>query len=276
MIKYIVKRLGIAVVMILGVTMIIFCIIRMQPGNPFLHMVQADTNAEFMEAKLREIGYYDPLPIQYGKWLLRTLHFDLGYSIQYNAPVSGLICVSIPVFFFGLLLIKIFGYDLKILPFSGIETLGTHYTGAQRVLDIGKHLILPMTASAMTQTATLIRYTRASLMETVSEGYIDTAMAKGLTRKRAIIKHGMKNAKISIISVLCNKIPDLLSGALIVETVFVWPGLGQLNYQAILQQDYPLIMGITLLIAVIVIICNLLADILYMIVDPRIRYEAEK
>ena len=222
MIKYIVKRLGIAVVMIIGVTMIIFCIIRMQPGNPFLHMVQADTNAEFMEAKLREIGYYDPLPIQYGKWLLRTLHFDLGYSIQYNAPVSGLIldrfsntvvlatssflvsmvvaiavgvfsalhpntksdyvitilsfiCVSIPVFFFGLLLIKIFGYDLKILPFSGIETLGTHYTGAQRVLDIGKHLILPMTASAMTQTATLIRYTRASLMETVSEGYIDTA-----------------------------------------------------------------------------------------------------
>mgnify|MGYP000171756821 FL=1 len=165
---------------------------------------------------------------------------------------------------------------MKILPFSGIETLGTHYTGAQRVLDIGKHLILPMTASAMTQTATLIRYTRASLMETVSEGYIDTAMAKGLTRKRAIIKHGMKNAKISIISVLCNKIPDLLSGALIVETVFVWPGLGQLNYQAILQQDYPLIMGITLLIAVIVIICNLLADILYMIVDPRIRYEAEK
>ena len=177
--------------------MIIFCIILMQPGNPFLHMVQAYINAEFMEAKLREIGYYDPLPIQYGKWLLRTLHFDLGYSIQYNAPVSGLIldrfsntvvlatssflvsmvvaiavgvfsalhpntksdyvitilsfiCVSIPVFFFGLLLIKIFGYDLKILPFSGIETLGTHYTGAQRVLDIGKHLILPMTASPLT------------------------------------------------------------------------------------------------------------------------------
>ena len=195
---------------------------------------------------------------------------------DYVITILSFICVSIPVFFFGLLLIKIFGYDLKILPFSGIETLGTHYTGAQRVLDIGKHLILPMTASAMTQTATLIRYTRASLMETVSEGYIDTAMAKGLTRKRAIIKHGMKNAKISIISVLCNKIPDLLSGALIVETVFVWPGLGQLNYQAILQQDYPLIMGITLLIAVIVIICNLLADILYMIVDPRIRYEAEK
>ena len=97
MIKYIVKRLGIAVVMIIGVTMIIFCIIRMQPGNPFLHMVQADTNAEFMEAKLREIGYYDPLPIQYGKWLLRTLHFDLGYSIQYNAPVSGLILVDLVI-----------------------------------------------------------------------------------------------------------------------------------------------------------------------------------
>ena len=99
MIKYIVKRLGIAVVMILGVTMIIFCNIRMKPGNPILHMIHADKNAENMEAKLREIGYYDPLPIQYGKWLLRTLHFDLGYSIQYNAPVSGLIldrfCISV-------------------------------------------------------------------------------------------------------------------------------------------------------------------------------------
>ncbi len=322
MIKYILKRLGLALIMLLGVTLIIFCIIRMQPGNPFLHMVQADTDPAFMEAKLREIGYYDPIPLQYLKWLGRTLSFDLGYSIQYNAPVAGLIadrfsntlvlasssfivsmflalfvgsysalhpnkkgdyfitllsfiCISIPVFFFGLLLIKIFGYDLKLLPFSGIETLGTHYTGLARILDIGRHLILPMTASALTQTATLLRYTRASLLDTVSEGYIQTAMAKGMTRKEAIKRHGMMNARVSIISVLCNKIPDLLSGALIVETVFIWPGLGQLNYQAILMQDYPLIMGITLLIAVIVILCNLLADILYMLVDPRIRLEAE-
>lgn len=318
--KYIAKRAGTAVIMLIGVTMIIFCIIRLQPGNPFLSMVQFDTDPAFLEAKLTEIGYYDPLPIQYGKWLMRTLHMDLGYSIQYNAPVAGLIAdrfsntvllaaasflvstvisivigilsalypnsvidhimtflsfvgVSIPVFFFSLLLIKVFGYDLKLLPFSGIETIGTSYTGIERVMDIGKHLVLPVMASALTQTATLVRYTRSSLLETVSEDYIRTAMAKGLTKKQAVIRHGVKNARISIITVLCNRLPDLLSGALIVETIFVWPGIGLLNYQAILKQDYPLIMGVTLLIAVIVIVCNLAADILYMVADPRIRYE---
>lgn len=318
--KYVLKRMGAAIIMLLGVTIIIFCIIRLQPGNPFLSMIEYDTDAAFLETKLQEIGYYDPLPIQYGKWLLRAMHLDLGYSIQYNAPVAGLIAdrfsntfllalasfvisvilaigigilsalypnsildrimtflafagVSIPVFFFGLLLIKVFGYDLKLLPFSGIETIGASYTGMARILDIGKHLILPALASALTQTATLVRYTRSSLLETVSEDYIQTAMAKGLTRKQAIIRHGMKNARISIITVLCNRIPDLLSGALIVETIFVWPGIGLLNYNAILRQDYALIMGITLMIAVIVILCNFIADILHMVVDPRIRYE---
>lgn len=320
MIRFILKRLGISLLLILGVTIIIFCIIRLQPGNPFLNMIQYDTDPDFLETKLREIGYYDPLPVQYGKWLLRTLHFDLGYSIQYRVPVADLVAdrfgntlllatssfaistvisvvigiysamhphslpdgaltvlsfvgVSIPVFFFGLLLIKVFGYDLGILPFSGIETVAANYTGFERVLDIGKHMILPVTASALTQTATLLRYTRSSILSTVNEDYIKTARAKGLTKKQAILRHGLKNARVSVITVLLNRLPDLLSGALIVETVFVWPGIGLLNYQAILKQDYPLIMGITLLLAVIVIGCNLLADLLYLVLDPRIRLE---
>lgn len=318
--KFILKRIGISILMLFGVSIIIFAIIHLQPGNPFLSMVGVDTDPKFVEIKLREIGYYDPLPIQYLKWLWRTLHLDLGYSLQYNAPVVELIAdrfgntlilslssfcistilaigigilsalypnsimdrimtllafigVSIPVFFFGLLLIKVMGYDLKLLPFSGIETLGSTYSGIERVMDIAMHLILPALTCALTQTASLVRYTRASLLETISEDYIKTAMAKGLTKKQAIIRHGMKNARISIITVLCNRIPDLLSGALIVETIFVWPGIGMLNYQAILKQDYPMIMGITLMIAVIVILCNLLADILYSVLDPRIRYE---
>lgn len=317
--KFILKRLGTACIMLIGVTLIIFCIIRLQPGNPFLSMVQYDTDPAFLETKLQEIGYYDPLPIQYGKWLMRTLRFDLGYSIQYNAPVAELIAdrfantfllasasflvstvmaigigilsalypksimdyimtfisfvgVSIPVFFFGLLLIKVFGYDLRILPFSGIESPGVELTGISRALDIGKHMILPVMASAFTQIAALTRYTRSSMIQTIGEDYIKTAMAKGLTKKQAILRHGVKNARVSIITVLCNRLPDLLSGALIIETIFVWPGIGLLNYQAILKQDYPLIMGITLLIAVIVILCNLIADILYVVVDPRIRY----
>ena len=320
MIKFLLRRLMVSVLLILGVTAIIFCIIRLQPGNPFLNMIQYDTDPAFLETKLREIGYYDPLPVQYGKWLMRTLQFDLGYSIQYRAPVAQLIAerfsntlllalssfcissvisiavgilsamrpnsaldyiatflsfvgVSIPVFFFGLLLIKVMGYDLGFLPFSGIETLGTSYTGMARALDILRHMVLPVTASALTQTAMLLRYTRSAILSTVSEDYIGTARAKGMTKKQAILRHGLRNARVSIITVLMNRLPDLLSGALIVETIFVWPGIGHLNYQAILNRDYPLIMGITLLIAVIVILCNLLADILYLLVDPRIRYE---
>ena len=318
MARFISRRLAAALIMLLGVTAVIFCIIRLQPGNPFLNMIQHDTDPTFLETKLQEIGYYDPLPVQYGKWLLRTLQLDLGYSIQHRAPVAALIAdrfgntlllamssfvlstvisigigvfsamypnslwdraltvlsfigVSIPVFFFGLLRIKVFGYDLAVLPFSGIETMGKNYQGIDRALDIGRHMILPVTASALTQTATLLRYTRSSILSTVSEDYMKTAQAKGLTKKQAILRHGMRNARVSIITVLCNRLPDLLSGALIVETIFVWPGIGQLNYQAILVRDYPLIMGIALLLAVIVIGCNLLADVLCMILDPRVR-----
>lgn len=320
MIRFLVRRLAVSILLLLGVTMIIFCIIRLQPGNPFLNMIQYDTDPAFLETKLEEIGYYDPLPEQYAKWLIRVLHFDLGYSIQYRAPVGQLIAerfantlllalssfvissvisivvgilsamypnsildscmtllsfigVSIPVFFFGLLLIKVMGYDLGILPFSGIESLNVTYTGIDRALDILRHMILPVTASALTQTAMLLRYTRSAVLSTVSEDYLSTARAKGMTKNQAILHHGLKNARVSIITVLLNRLPDLLSGALIVETIFVWPGIGLLNYEAILNRDYPLIMGVTLLIAVIVIGCNLLADLLYPIADPRIRRE---
>lgn len=222
MARFISRRLAAALIMLLGVTAVIFCIIRLQPGNPFLNMIQHDTDPTFLETKLQEIGYYDPLPVQYGKWLLRTLQLDLGYSIQHRAPVAALIAdrfgntlllamssfalstvisigigvfsamypnslwdraltvlsfigVSIPVFFFGLLLIKVFGYDLAVLPFSGIETMGKNYQGIDRALDIGRHMILPVTASALTQTATLLRYTRSSILSTVSEDYMKTA-----------------------------------------------------------------------------------------------------
>lgn len=320
--RYILKRIGVSLLLIFGVTLTIFGIIRLLPGNPFLFMVNEHTDPAFLEQQLQKIGYYDPLPIQYGKWLLRVLQLDFGYSIAHKLPVTQLIFdrlsntlllavssfvlstiisliigiasalypnsvldnimtlfsfigVSIPVFFFALLLIKVFGYNLDILPFSGIETIGASYTGFERLLDIGKHMILPVTTSALTQTAVLMRYTRSALVDTLSEDYIKTAQAKGMTKKQAIIKHGVKNVRVSIITVLMSKLPDLLSGALIVETIFVWPGIGLLNFDAIQKQDYPLIMGITLYITIVVILCNLLSDILCIAVDPRIRYQKE-
>lgn len=305
--------------MLLGVTVIIYAIIRLQPGNPFLYMIDVNTDPSFLPEQLEKIGYNDPLLIQYGKWLLRALHGDLGYSIEYKQPVIGLIVgrfrntlilasasflistilsisigilsamyphsfidrfvtlccfigVSIPVFFFGLLLIKYFAYDHAIFPVSGIQSLGMHYTGWKNVADTAKHLVLPAMTSALTQTATLLRYMRSSVLSTVSQDYISMAMAKGMTRRQAILKHGVRNAVLPVVTVICNRIPDLLSGALIVETVFVWPGIGLLNYNAILHQDYPMIMGIALFVAVIVILCNLMADILYALLDPRIKW----
>lgn len=316
--KYLLKRLGVSVVVILGVTMVIFSIIRLQPGNPYLNMVQYDTDPEFLEERLTELGYYDPLPIQYFKWLGRVVKGDLGYSIHYRTPVSQLIKdrlsntsllaitsfifstilavfigvfsagrsksfwdyiitvisfigISIPVFFFGLLLIKFLGYDLNIVPISGMKTLGVDYTGIEKIIDIAKHMILPVFVLSITQTASLVRYTRSSMLDVLHQDYMRTARSKGLSRGKTIWTHGFRNSLISIITVLCMRVPDLLSGALIVETVFVWPGMGSLNYQAILNQDYPLIMGVTLIMALIVIVCNLAADILYALADPRIR-----
>ena len=152
-----------------------------------------------------------------------------------------------------------------------METLTASYTGFERVIDIIKHMIMPVIVLSLTQTATLLRYTRSSMLDSLNQDYMRTAQAKGLTRNQAIWTHGLRNSMISIITVLCMQLPSLVSGALITETVFVWPGIGTLNYNAIMNRDYMLIMGITMLIAVVIVIANIIADILYVIADPRIR-----
>ena len=130
---------------------------------------------------------------------------------------------------------------------------------------------MPVIVLSLTQTATLLRYTRSSMLDSLNKDYMRTAQAKGLTRNKAVWTHGLRNSMISIITVLCMQLPALVSGALITETVFVWPGIGTLNYNAIMNRDYMLIMGITMLIAVVIVVANIIADILYAIADPRIR-----
>lgn len=318
MLKFILKRIGVSLIVILGVTLIIFTIILLQPGNPYQNIVKYDSDPAYLEKKLTELGYYDPIPIQYIKWIGRVLKGDLGDSIHYKAKVLDLIVerfrntailaltsfvfstlisiligvfsaskpgtimdhiitvicfigVSIPGFFFGLLLIKVFGFDLNILPPSAMTTLGEDYQGIEKVIDIVKHMIMPVSVLVLTQSASLVRYTRSSMIEVLNQDYIRTARAKGITKVKSIWGHGFRNSLISIITILCMRLPDLLSGALVVETVFVWPGIGSLNYEAILNRDYNLIMGVTLVMAIIIILCNLLADILYAVVNPRIR-----
>lgn len=316
--KFLLKRLGVALIVLFGVSVIVFTLIHLQPGNPYLNMIDPSMSPDVVEQKLRELGYYDPIYIQYMKWIGRAITGDFGYSTQFNAPVFSIILdalgntilisvasfivssvlaivigiitaeksgtwvdylvtvlsfigISIPTFFFALILIKIFGYDLAILPSSGMETLTESYTGIAYIFDVIKHMILPVTVLSLTQTATLIRYTRSSMLDALSQDYMRTAQAKGLTRKQAIWTHGLRNSLISIVTVLCLQLPTLVSGALITETVFVWHGIGTLNYNAIMNRDYMLIMGITMMIAVVIVIANILADVLYAVVDPRIK-----
>ena len=320
MLKFLLKRIGVALIVLFGVSVKVFTLIHMQPGNPYLNMIDPNLGPEVIEQKLRALGYYDPIYIQYLKWIGRALTGDFGYSTQYNAPAFTLIVealkntllisiasfvvssilaivigvvtaaksktwidyiitfisfigISIPTFFFALLLIKWFGYDLAILPSSGMETLTANFTGIAKVMDVVKHMILPVTVLSLTQTATLLRYTRSSMIDTLNQDYMRTAQAKGLTRNKAIWTHGLRNSMISIITVLCLQLPSLVSGALITETVFVWPGIGTLNYNAVMNRDYMLVMGITMLIAVVIVMANIVADILYMLVDPRIKLE---
>ncbi|MBZ9624893.1 ABC transporter permease [Clostridium sp. FP2] len=320
MFKYIIRRLLIAIGVLFGVSIIIFALIHLQPGNPYSTMVDPRVSKEIMQEMLTKVGYYDPLPIKYIKWIARTLQGDLGYSIFYGAPVLDVInsriwntvllstfslllsmlvaipcgvlsaikkysffdysCtiisfigISIPAFFFGLLLIKWFAFDLKLLPVSGMKTIGESYGGLEKTIDILKHMILPGVVLAFLQMASFMKYTRASMLEVLNKEYMKTARGKGLSKNKTIWKHGFKNALIPIVTILCLQVPFLFSGALLTETIFVWPGIGRLNYEALLNRDYPLIMGILMIIAIIILLSNLLADVLYAIIDPRIKYE---
>lgn len=181
--------------------------------------------------------------------------------------------LSIPAFFFGMLLIKIFSVELGWLPISGMVTTGMSYSGWAQIFDIAKHMILPMIVLGLMNTASLMRYTRSDMIEILKSDYIRTAKAKGVKRKAIIYVHALKNELLPLITVVTMQIPSLISGALLTETIFVWPGIGRLNYNAVMARDYPLIIGIVMMVAVISLFANLLADVLYVVVDKRVKYD---
>ncbi|GAA0786601.1 ABC transporter permease [Hathewaya limosa] len=185
--------------------------------------------------------------------------------------VVSFIGLSIPTFFFGLLLVKWLSFDVNLLPTSGMSTLGEDYTGIKAIIDVVRHMVMPVIVLSITQVASLMRYTRSSMIDVLSQEYIRTARAKGLNKKLTIWKHGFRNSLISIVTILCMQLPSLFSGALITETIFIWPGIGRLNYEAVVNRDYPLIMGITMMLAILIVFSNLLADMLYAVIDPRIK-----
>jgi len=200
-----------------------------------------------------------------GIWAMKGSRFK---GILLN--VTSIISWSAPTFWVGMILVILLGVDLKIFPIGGMFTLGE--TGSQLYTSIFWHLILPALSLALAGYGLYFRLTRASFIETLSQDYIVTARAKGCSASRVLLKHAFKNALLPIITIIGTNASFLITGAALIEVVFGWPGIGyQLNY-AITARDYGMIEAIFLVVAVIVIISNLLADIVYTIIDPRVRY----
>ena len=311
--KYILKRILIAIPVLIGITLIDYAIMCLA-GSPLEMLKGPRISDAALQAKEIAAGLDKPLIVQYFVWLFQLLQGNLGYSMKSYEPVGAmigshigptlllmgasltlslLIAVpagiysavkqyskgdyavvtasfigsSIPSFFLALILIYIFTVKLGILPSSGMNTLGMDGS----VADTIRHMVLPVTVLAVSLAGSNIRYIRSSFLEILQQDYLRTARAKGIGYKRVIWKHAMRNALLPIVTVIGMQIPMLFGGAVIIEQVFSWPGLGLMTMTAIMGRDYPVIMGVCLLSAVVVLVSNLITDILYALVDPTIQ-----
>jgi peptide/nickel transport system permease protein len=318
MIQYVLRRLLINIPTLLGITMIIFILASLMPGDAVMAMLSLETpNTEEMIAIRRgQLGLDQPLPIQYVRWLGRLLQGNLGYSYISGEPISqmiltripptlelmgvslllsiligvalgavsalkqyswldylltvlGFVGISMPVFFMGMIFTYIFALNLGWFPTSGMVTLGEPFS----ILDNLRHLFLPALSLGLFRTAVFMRYTRASILDVLHNDYVRTARAKGLRESTVTVRHVVRNALIPVVTIIGMTLPVLLAGAVIVETMFQWPGTGMLYITAIGQRDSPVIVGMTLIVSTMVLLSNLLTDIGYAFLDPRIRYE---
>lgn len=313
--KYILKRILIAIPVLIGITIIDYAIMCLA-GSP-LEMLQGPRVSEAaVEAKKIALGLDQPFYVQYFVWLGQLLRGNMGYSISSYQAVSEMIrshlgptlllmgvslllslLVSIPAgiysairqyskgdyavvtfsflgssvpsFFLALLLIYLFTVKLGWLPSSGMITLGTE----GGFVDVAAHMVMPVLVLAFSMAGSNIRYIRSAMLEILQQDYLRTAKAKGIGRFNVIGKHGLRNALISIITVIGMQIPMLFGGAVIVEQIFSWPGLGLMTMSAITSRDYPVIMGVCLLSAVVVLTTNIVTDILYALADPTIQLD---
>jgi ABC-type dipeptide/oligopeptide/nickel transport system permease component len=312
-IQYIVRRLLLLPVVLFGVSLLVFLVLHLVPGNPAQVIAGPDAPPETVAAIERELGLDRPLPEQYALYLNRVLHGDLGRSLRSRRAViddvmdalpntlqlalvaavvtpllaiplgvtaaarrgtpldSGLMLVSmlgitLPVFALALGFMWIFGYQLRLFPISG-------YGGPIWTLNGLRSVALPALTLAIGSVAALARLTRSAMLEVLSQDYVRTARAKGLRENGVVLRHGLVNALLPVITVLGLQVAVLLSGAFVTETVFAWPGVGRLAVFAIQSRDFPLVQGTVLVIAIIFVLINLAIDVLYAYVDPRIHYQ---
>jgi peptide/nickel transport system permease protein len=189
--------------------------------------------------------------------------------VDYLATGFSLFGISMPSFWFGLMMILVFSLWLGILPTSGMYSVGQQ----NNFLNRAQHLIMPVTVLSLLQVAQWSRFIRSSLLEVLRQDYVRTARAKGVAERAVMLRHALRNALIPLITVVALAIPSLFGGAIITETIFAWPGMGRLYYDAVLATDWPVAMGLLIITAALVVMSNLVADILYAVVDPRIRYD---
>jgi peptide/nickel transport system permease protein len=180
---------------------------------------------------------------------------------------------AMPTFWLALLLVMFFGFKLQWFPVSGMSPWYANYLDTfERVKDLAWHLVLPVAATVFGSLAALSRYSRSSMIEVLGENYILTARAKGLPERRVVLVHALKNALLPIVTILGMTLPVLISGSFIFETIFSWPGMGRLGYEAIMSYDYPVVMGVGVIATLLTLLGIFLSDILYAVVDPRIRF----
>lgn len=306
MIVYIIQRLLWVIPIVLGVSTLVFFFIHLIPGDPVELMLGESAESADKEALREELGLNKPILQQYFQFLKGLFQGDLGRSLSTRKPVlqsilakypatleltfaalcvaitiaiplgviaatrqyswidnssmfMALFGVSMPNFWLGPMLIILFSINLGWLPISGRGGLS--------------HLVLPAITLGMAMAAILTRMTRSSVLEIIHEDYIRTARAKGLRESLVIFKHALRNALIPVITLIGLQFGTLLSGAVITETIFAWPGVGRLTIDAINKRDYPLIQGCVLMIALSYVLVNLLTDLFYSVIDPRIKYE---
>ena len=333
MTRYIVRRIIALVPILLGVSVLVFSLVRLIPGDPVTVMLGEKARVEDIERAREQLGFNRPIYVQYVEWLGRVLRGDLGKSIFNRTAVmdelrqrlpatieivfvamligwivgigagiisavrrnswvdigvmfASLVGVSMPIYWLALILIYALAVNNRLFPPSarldvnldvvrrtGFMLIDTALMGNFKTfMNAVWHLILPSFVLSTTIMPILARLTRASMLEVLRQDYVRTARSKGLRERLVVIRHALKNALLPVVTVMGLQLGSLLGGALLTETIFSWPGMGLWAYQAILRRDYPIVQATVLVSATIYVFVNLIVDITYGFLDPRIHY----
>ena len=319
MTKFLLRRSLIAIPTLVGISLVLFAIIAMAPGDPFADLAQNPNVPPELRLQLRQqLGLDDPVLIQYGRWATSMARGNWGVSFSSHVPVLDLVWgrlpttlfvvgssylvaliiavpagvvsavkqyswldnlattfaflgYSLPTFFTGLLFILIFTVTLGWLP--EVYTTNIQETGWRWVLVMLRQAAMPVAVLALFQSAEIARFVRASVLEVLHLDYVRTARAKGLSEGRVIVRHVVRNALIPVVTILALQVPGIFTGALVTEQIFRVPGIGSLLIRSMNSHDTPVVMGIFFTYSVLVVVFTLAADVLYGVLDPRIRYD---